>query len=74
MELANEQLSQLMSQLRENKTLFARDQVRVAELEDQLASVIRQNQSLEKQVNQLSLKDDQSKSMHEELSSLDEFR
>ncbi|KAF5292600.1 hypothetical protein FQA39_LY13933 [Lamprigera yunnana] len=71
---ANEQLNQLMMQLRENRTLLCREQRRATELEEQLSAMIRQNQSLENQLLHVNLKDEEAKSMHEELTTLEEVR
>ncbi|EFA09463.2 cerebellar degeneration-related protein 2-like isoform X2 [Tribolium castaneum] len=69
-----EQISQLMAQLRESKTQASRDQRRITELEEQLATMIQQNQALENQVIQLHHRDDDMKSMYDELSTLEEVR
>ncbi|KAF5306129.1 hypothetical protein FQR65_LT07405 [Abscondita terminalis] len=64
----------LMAQLRENQTLLLREQRRVTELEEHLATMVQQNQSLENQLLHIHLKDEESKSMHEELMTLEEVR
>ncbi|XP_063907688.1 cerebellar degeneration-related protein 2-like isoform X2 [Zophobas morio] len=69
-----EQISQLMAQLRESKTQASRDQRRITELEEQLATMIQQNQALENQVIQLHHRDDDMKSMYDEFSTLEEVR
>lgn len=63
-----------MAQLRESKTQASRDQRRITELEEQLATMIQQNQALENQVIQLHHRDDDMKSMYDELSTLEEVR
>lgn len=73
-EIINEQVTQLLSQLREIRTLFSREQRRVSELEEQLSTMVQQNQSLEKQLVHIHLKDEEVKSMHEELTTLEEVR
>jgi uncharacterized coiled-coil DUF342 family protein len=69
-----EQISQLLAQLRECKTQTSRDHRRITELEEQLATMIQQNQALENQVIQLHHRDDDMKSMYDELSTLEEVR
>lgn len=69
-----EEITQLLAQLRENKTQTSRDQRRITELEEQLAIVIQQNQTLENQVIQMNYREDDVKSMYDELSTLEEVR
>ncbi|KAJ8920288.1 hypothetical protein NQ315_011949 [Exocentrus adspersus] len=71
-----EQLSQLLSQLSKTRAQCSRDERRIAELEEQLATMIQQNQALENQVVQLShIGDDLNmKSIHEELTTLEEVK
>lgn len=69
-----EQLTQLLAQLRENQTLLTREQRRSTELEEHLATMVQQNQSLEKQLLHIHLKDEEAKSVHEELMTLEEVR
>lgn len=64
----------LESQLSDSRMLYAQEQRRATELEDQLASMVQQNQALEKQLVQFHLRDGEPKSMHDEFSSLDEVR
>uniref|UniRef100_A0A1Y1NAH4 HAP1 N-terminal domain-containing protein n=1 Tax=Photinus pyralis TaxID=7054 RepID=A0A1Y1NAH4_PHOPY len=71
---ANEQVTELMVQLRESRTSFYREQRRVSELEEQLSTMIHQNQTLEKQLVQLNYKEEEPKSMHEELTTLEEVQ
>ncbi|KAK5645572.1 hypothetical protein RI129_006872 [Pyrocoelia pectoralis] len=70
----NEQITELMIQLRETRTLFYREQRRVSELEEQLSTMVRQNQTLEKQLIHLNYKEEEPKSMQEELVTLEEVR
>ncbi|XP_076265217.1 cerebellar degeneration-related protein 2-like isoform X1 [Rhynchophorus ferrugineus] len=71
-----EELTQLLAQLRESRAQCSRDERIIGELEEQLATMIKQNQALENQVIQLSHQGDDlnMKSMHEELRTLDEVR
>lgn len=69
-----EEITQLLAQLRENKTQTSRDQRRITELEEQLAIVIQQNQTLENQVIQMNYREDDVKSMYDEISTLEEVR
>ncbi|CAG9771083.1 unnamed protein product [Ceutorhynchus assimilis] len=71
-----EEMAQLMAQLREARSQCSRDERKIAELEEQLATMVQQNQSLENQVIHLSHRGDDlnMKSMHEELTTLDEVR
>ncbi|XP_057659162.1 cerebellar degeneration-related protein 2 isoform X2 [Diorhabda carinulata] len=71
-----EQVSQLLSQLSKTRAQCNRDERRIAELEEQLSTLVQQNQALENQVVQLSYKGDDlnMKSMHEELTTLEEVR
>lgn len=69
-----EEVAQLLAQLRENKTQTSRDQRRITELEEQLATIIQQNQALENQVIQMNYREDDVKSMYDELSTLEEVR
>lgn len=63
-----------MSQLREVRAQGAKEQRRILELEDQVSTYIQQNQALENQLVKLHHKDDEAKSMHEELTTLEEVR
>ncbi|XP_072386792.1 uncharacterized protein Cen isoform X1 [Diabrotica undecimpunctata] len=71
-----EQMTQLLSQLSKTRAQCSRDERRIAELEEQLKTLVQQNQALENQVVQLSHKEDDlnMKSMHEELTTLEEVR
>lgn len=70
-----EQMAQLLAQLRESKTQASRDQRRITELEEQLVTMVQQNQALENQVMQMHHRDDEDmKSMYDELSTLEEVR
>lgn len=71
---SNEEISQLLSQLRVTTTLYSREQRKVTDLEEQLARIVQQNQALEDQLVQMHIKDEEGKSMHEELTTLEEVR
>ncbi|XP_049823127.1 cerebellar degeneration-related protein 2-like isoform X3 [Aethina tumida] len=64
----------LMAQLRETRSQLCREERRSAELEEQLSTMVQQNQALENQVVELHHKNDDVKSMHEELNTLEEVR
>lgn len=70
----DEDLLRLSDELRENKTAFAQEHRRVTELEEQLASVIQENNRLQEQLRNWHQRDDEPKSMHEEFSILEEVR
>lgn len=70
----DEDLLRLSDELRENKVAFAQEQRRVTELEEQLASVIQENNRLQEQLRNWHHRDDEPKSMHEEFSILEEVR
>nr|XP_026494924.1 cerebellar degeneration-related protein 2 isoform X2 [Vanessa tameamea] len=70
----DEDLLRLSDELRENKVAFAQEQRRVTELEEQLASVIQENNRLQEQLRNWHQRDDEPKSMHEEFSILEEVR
>lgn len=70
----DEDLLRLSDELRENKVAFAQEQRRVTELEEQLASVIQENNRLQEQLRNWHQRGDEPKSMHEELSILEEVR
>lgn len=67
-------MTQLLTQLRETRSQLARDQRRITELEEQLATMVQQNQALESQLMQMHNKDEDIKSMHEEFTTLEEVR
>lgn len=69
-----EQISQLMGQLRELRSQSAKDQRRIAELEDQVSTYVEQNRALENRLVNLHFKEEEAKSMHEELTTLEEVR
>lgn len=71
-----EQVSQLLAQLSKTRAQCNRDERRIAELEEQLSTMVQQNQALENQVVQLSHRgeDLNMKSMHEELTTLEEVK
>lgn len=70
----DEDLLRLSDELRENKAAFAQEQRRVTELEEQLASMVQENNRLQEQLRNWHQRDDEPKSMHEEFSILDEVR
>lgn len=70
----DEDLLRLSDELRENKVAFAQEQRRVTELEEQLASVIQENNRLQEQFRNWHQREDEPKSMHEEFSILEEVR
>lgn len=70
----DEDLLRLSDELRENKVAFAQEQRRVTELEEQLASVIQENNRLQEQLRNWHQREDEPKSMHEEFSTLEEVR
>ncbi|CAH2074397.1 unnamed protein product, partial [Iphiclides podalirius] len=70
----DEDLLRLSDELRENKAAFAQEQRRVTELEEQLASMVQENNRLQEQMRNWHQRDDEPKSMHEEFSILDEVR
>lgn len=71
----SEQVAQLLAQLSKSRAQCSRDERRITELEEQLATVIQQNQALENQVVHLSHRGEEGlKSMHEELTTLEEVR
>lgn len=70
----DEDLLRLSDELRESKVAFAQEQRRVTELEEQLASVIQENNRLQEQLRNWHQRDDEPKSMHEEFSILEEVR
>ncbi|KAK9882652.1 hypothetical protein WA026_022518 [Henosepilachna vigintioctopunctata] len=69
-----EEISTLLGQLRESKTQCAKEQRKVTELEEQLRTITQQNESLENQIIKLHHKDEEVKSVQEELSLLEEVR
>ncbi|VVD02374.1 cerebellar degeneration-related protein 2-like isoform X2 [Leptidea sinapis] len=70
----DEDLLRLSDELRENKVAFAQEHRRVTELEEQLASVIQENNRLQGQLRNWNQRDDEPKSMHEEFAILEEVR
>lgn len=70
----DEDLLRLSDELRENKVAFAQEQRRVTELEEQLASMVQENNRLQDQLRNWHQRDDEPKSMHEEFSILEEVR
>jgi outer membrane biosynthesis protein TonB len=70
----DEDLLRLSDELRESKVAFAQEQRRVTELEEQLASMVQDNNRLHDQLRNWHQRDDEPKSMHEEFSILEEVR
>ncbi|XP_014368130.2 nipped-B-like protein B isoform X1 [Papilio machaon] len=70
----DEDLLRLSDELRENKVAFAQEQRRVTELEEQLASMVQENNRLQDQLRNWHQRDDEPKSMHEEFAILEEVR
>ncbi|CAH0692497.1 unnamed protein product [Chilo suppressalis] len=70
----DEDLLRLSDELRESKVAFAQEQRRVTELEEQLASMVQENNRLHDQLRNWHQREDEPKSMHEELSILEEVR
>lgn len=70
----DEDLLRLSDELRESKVAFAQEQRRVTELEEQLASMVQENNRLQDQLRNWHQRDDEPKSMHEEFSTLEEVR
>ncbi|XP_044753558.1 cerebellar degeneration-related protein 2 isoform X2 [Coccinella septempunctata] len=71
---ALEEVSKLLAQLRDVKLMHAKEQRKVTELEEHLDALQQQNQALENQVIKLHHKGDEFKSIHEEISLLEEVR
>ncbi|CAK1582134.1 unnamed protein product [Parnassius mnemosyne] len=70
----DEHLLRLSDELRENKAAFAQEHRRVTELEEQLASMVQENNRLQEQLRNWNHRDDEPKSMHEEFAILEEVR
>ncbi|XP_026742633.1 cerebellar degeneration-related protein 2-like isoform X1 [Trichoplusia ni] len=70
----DEDLLRLSDELRESKVAFAQEQRRVTELEEQLASMVQENNRLHDQFRNWQQREDEPKSMHEEFSILEEVR
>lgn len=70
----DEDLLRLSDELRESKVSFAQEQRRVTELEEQLASMVQENNRLQDQLRNWHQRDDEPKSMQEEFSILEEVR
>ncbi|GJQ71650.1 hypothetical protein Trydic_g11347 [Trypoxylus dichotomus] len=69
-----EQIAYLMSQLRETHTQCAKDQRRITELQEQLETMQEQTKVLERQLSQYHVKEEEMKSVQDEISSLEEVR
>ncbi|XP_026757609.2 cerebellar degeneration-related protein 2-like isoform X1 [Galleria mellonella] len=70
----DEDLLRLSDELRESKVSFAQEQRRVTELEEQLASMVQENNRLQDQLRNWHQREDEPKSMQEEFSILEEVR
>lgn len=70
----DEDLLRLSDELRESKVSFAQEHRRVTELEEQLASMVQENNRIQEQLRNWHRGEDEPKSMHEEFSILEEVR
>lgn len=70
----DEDLLRLSDELRESKVSFAQEHRRVTELEEQLASIVQENNRLQEQLRNWHHRDEEPKSMQEEFSILEEVR
>lgn len=70
----DEDLLRISDELRESKVAFAQEQRRVTELEEQLASMVQENNRIQEQLRNWHRGEDEAKSMHEEFSILEEVR
>lgn len=70
----DEDLLRLSDELRESKVSFAQEQRRVTELEEQLASMVQENNRIQEQMRNWNQREDEPKSMHEEFAILEEVR
>ncbi|XP_026329205.1 cerebellar degeneration-related protein 2 isoform X2 [Hyposmocoma kahamanoa] len=70
----DEDLLRLSDELRESKVALAQEQRRVTELEEQLASMVQENNRVQDQLRNWQQNEDGPKSMHEEFSILEEVR
>lgn len=70
----DEDLLRLSDELRESKVAFSQEQRRVTELEEQLASMVQENNRVHEQLRNWHRGEDEPKSMHEEFSILEEVR
>ncbi|XP_055587812.1 uncharacterized protein LOC129740228 isoform X2 [Uranotaenia lowii] len=69
----NEELIRIMQELDKTRKCFIAEQNRVTELEEQLAAIAQENQMLQSKIVQINTTEEM-KSVHEELSILDEVR
>ncbi|XP_029710863.1 uncharacterized protein LOC109397859 isoform X1 [Aedes albopictus] len=69
----NEELIRIMQELEKTRKCFIAEQNRVAELEEQLAAIAQENQILQSKIVQINTTEEM-KSVHEELSILEEVR
>lgn len=70
----DEDLLRLSDELRESKVALSQEQRRVTELEEQLASMVQENNRVQDQLRNWHQTEDGPKSMHEEFSILEEVR
>lgn len=69
-----EQIAFLMSQLRETHAQCAKDQRRITELEEHIESLQEETKVLDRQLSQFRMKEEDMKSVQDEISSLEEVR
>jgi hypothetical protein len=70
----DEEVIRLLEQLQELRSQRAKEQRKVSELEEQLASLLQENLALEEQMALLQQKEEDMKSLQEEISTLEEVR
>uniref|UniRef100_A0A1B6CRN1 HAP1 N-terminal domain-containing protein n=1 Tax=Clastoptera arizonana TaxID=38151 RepID=A0A1B6CRN1_9HEMI len=70
----DEEVTQLLQQLQESKTQRSKEQRRIQDLEEQTQLLIQENTCLEEQLIMLTQKEEDMKSLQEELTTLEEIR
>lgn len=70
----DEEMTELLRQLQEARSQRAREQKKVAELGQQLATLLQENNALEEQLNVLRSKAQDVKNLQEEINTLEEVR
>ncbi|PSN37411.1 hypothetical protein C0J52_21228 [Blattella germanica] len=70
----DEEVIRLLEQLQELRSLRAKDQRKATELEEQMAGLLQENMSLEDQLTMLRQKEEDMKTLQEEISTLEEVR
>ncbi|KAJ9593034.1 hypothetical protein L9F63_015303, partial [Diploptera punctata] len=70
----DEEVIHLLELLQEQKSLRAKDQRKAADLEEQMAAVLQENLALEEELTLLRQKEEDMKSLQEEISTLEEVR